>query len=265
MSSPRLADTHCHLDDERFETQRDQVLARAKAAGVGEILTVAVTADSSRAAVAIAAAHSGVFAAVGIQPNYVGEVQAKDWDDVVKLAESSSVVALGETGLDRYWDHAPFTLQQEYFDRHLRLSQQLDLPFIVHMRDCDADVLAMLREARQRGPLRGVMHSFTGELATMQECLALGLHISFAGMVTYKKSGALRSIAREVPEDRILIETDAPYLSPEPVRNQRPNEPALVVHTANCLAEVRGIPVERFAELTTDNARDLFRWPNRQL
>lgn len=259
MSPPELFDSHCHLDDEQFDDRRDQVFVRAAAAGVRGILTIGVNAATSRRAIEIASAHPGVFAAVGIQPNYVGEVPADEWDQVVELAKQPSAVALGETGLDRFWDHAPFPLQQEYFDRHLRLSQQIELPFIVHMRNCDADVLAMLREARQRGPLRGVMHSFTGEAATLHECLQLGLHISFAGMVTYKKSESLRSIARDVPEDRILIETDAPYLTPHPVRNQRPNEPALIVHTATCLAEVRGVPFEQFAALTTRNARTLFR------
>jgi TatD DNase family protein len=251
------------LDDEQFEPRLDEVLARAAAAGVHEILTVGVTVESSRRCVALAEQHPGVMAAVGIQPNYVGEAQPGDWDEIVKLAEQPSVRAMGETGLDRYWDHAPFPRQQEYFDRHLRLSQlrwseKRNLPFVVHMRDCDADVLDMLREARRRGELHGVMISFTGERASMLECVELGLHISFAGMVTYKKSEALRSIAREVPDDRILIETDAPYLSPEPMRKQRPNEPALVVHTANCLAEARGVSLEQFAELTTKNAERFF-------
>jgi TatD DNase family protein len=259
MSSFTYVDTHCHLDDEKFDSgERGSLLARAAAAGVSQVLTIAVSAASSLRAVEIAASHASVFAAVGIQPNYVAEAQPADWDEVARLVDRERVVALGETGLDRYWDFAPFSTQQDYFDRHLRLSQQRDLPFVVHMRDCDADVLAMLRDARQRGPLRGVMHSFTGELPTMRECVELGLHISFAGMVTYKKSDALRAIAREVPDNRILIETDAPYLSPEPVRSQRPNEPALVVHTARCLAELRGVPLGEFADQTTRNARELF-------
>ena len=138
------------------------------------------------------------------------------------------VVAIGETGLDRYWDFTPFDMQQDYFDRHLRLSQERGLPFIVHMRDCDEDILVMLREAHRRGPLNGVMHSFTGSRAMAEECLAMGLYISFAGMVTYKKSDELRAIAAAVPDDRILVETDSPYLSPEPVRKIKRNEPAHV-------------------------------------
>ena len=169
---------------------------------------------------------------------------------------------LGETGLDRYWDHAPLDLQRDYFDRHVRLSQSCGLPFIVHMRDCEEDILEMLREARSRAALHGVMHSFSGSDATARECVELGLYISFAGMVTYKKSIELRNVAEHVPDDRILIETDAPYLSPHPKRGQRPNEPGLVIHTAACLSEVRGVGLELFAEHTTTNARRLFRLPN---
>jgi TatD DNase family protein len=167
-------------------------------------------------------------------------------------------VAIGETGLDRYWDFTPFNVQQDYFDRHIRLSQERGFPFIVHMRDCDEDILVMLRDARQRGPLNGVLHSFTGSRAMADESLAMGLYISFAGMVTFKKSAELRSIAAAVPADRILVETDSPYLTPEPVRKIKRNEPAHVRHTAACLAELRGVSLETFAEQTTANAKRLF-------
>lgn len=254
----RLFDTHAHLNADEFADQLPAVVERAKAAGVERILVIGTTAESSRRAVEIAQQFAGLSAAVGIQPNYVAEAQASDWDEIVALAQHPKVVALGETGLDRYWDNAPFDLQQDYFDRHLRLSQATGLPFVVHMRECGDDVAAMLREARLRGELRGVMHSFTGDLPLAQECLALGLHISFAGMVTYKKSEALRQVAAQIPADRILIETDSPYLSPHPHRGVRRNEPALVVHTAACLAEVRGVDVGAFAEQTWSNALSLF-------
>jgi TatD DNase family protein len=168
-------------------------------------------------------------------------------------------VALGETGLDRYWTYSPFDVQQDFFDRHLRLSQERGLPFIVHTRDCDADALAMLREARQRGPLAGVMHSFTGSVETAAECVALGLYVSFAGMVTFKKSAELRGVAKGIPDDRILIETDSPYLSPHPLRGRR-NEPAHLVHTAACLAQERGVSIEAFGAQTSENARRLLRF-----
>lgn len=251
-------DTHAHLDQDNFDGDRAKVVARARAAGVDHVLTVGVSADSSRNCVAIANDFAGIHAAVGIQPNYVHEARPGDWDQVVQLTTQPGVVALGETGLDRYWDDSPFDLQQDYFDRHLQLSQQTGLPFIVHMRECEADVLEMLRAAARRGPLRGVMHSFTGSADMATECLELGLYISFAGMVTYKKSNELRTISAMVPLDRLLIETDAPYLSPEPVRKVRRNEPANVMHTCACLSEVRGTATAEIARATSENAKRLF-------
>lgn len=252
-----LFDTHAHLDQPEFDDDRAEVVERAKQAGVLTMLAVGITAASSAACVELAAKHAGVFAAVGIQPNYCAQAEEGDWQRVLELVERPRVVALGETGLDRYWDYSPFDVQQDYFDRHLRLSQERGLPFIVHTRDSDADVLAMLREARQRGPLAGVMHSFTGGAETAAECIELGLYISFAGMVTFKKSADLRAVAKSVPDDRMLIETDSPYLSPHPLRGRR-NEPAHLVHTAACLTAERGISVQDFALQTTANARRLF-------
>jgi TatD DNase family protein len=254
-----LIDTHAHLDDDQFVPILDLVIHRATAAGVTAIVTVGTTLASSVRSVELSERFDQVFAAVGIQPNYCGQASATDWDAIVGLASRRGVVALGETGLDRYWDFTAFETQQDYFDRHLQLSQHLNLPVIVHMRDCDEDIVGMLEQARRRGPLRGVMHSFTGSAATAHRCLDLGLHISFAGMVTYKKSEQLRDIAREIPDDRILIETDSPYLSPHPHRGQRPNEPTLIAHTAACLAQVRGVDLPTFVRQTSENSRQLFR------
>jgi TatD DNase family protein len=254
----RLFDTHAHVDQDDFDKDRDAVLERARLAGVETIVAVGVTAESSQRVIELAAEYDLLLPAVGIQPNYCGEVAEGDWQRILELAVLPQVVALGETGLDRYWDRAPFDAQQDYFDRHLRLSQQLDLPFIVHTRNSDAEVLAMLREARQRGPVRGVMHSFTGSVETASECVELGMHISFAGMVTFKKSDDLRAVAATVPLDRLLIETDSPYLAPQPKRGKR-NEPSYVLHTAECLAEVRGLSVESFGHETTANAWALFK------
>lgn len=251
-------DTHAHLDQLEFDDDRAEVIARAREAGVENIVAIGISADTSAVCVKLAAEYEGVHAAVGMQPNYLADAQPGDWDRVVAMLDQPGVVAIGETGLDRHWNFTPFDVQQEYFDRHLRLSQQRDLPFVVHMRDCDEDILIMLREALVRGPLRGVMHSFTGSRAMADECLAMGLYISFAGMVTFKKSAELRAIAADVPVDRILIETDSPYLTPEPVRKIQRNEPAHVRHTAACLAEVRGTTLETFAERTTANAKRLF-------
>jgi TatD DNase family protein len=255
-----LFDTHAHIDQADFDPDRRAVIERARAAGVSQLLAVGTTVASSRKCIEIAAEFAGVHAAVAIHPNYLAEAAPGDWDEIVAMAFAPGVVAIGETGLDRHWDFTPFDLQVEYFGRHVRLACERGLPFIVHMRDCEADVLESLRAAyASHGPLRGVMHSFTGDAAMAAECIALGMHISFAGMVTYKKSAELRACAATIPADRLLIETDCPYLSPEPVRSVRRNEPAHVRFTADCLATVRGMTVDELAALTTANAQALFR------
>jgi TatD DNase family protein len=257
-----LFDTHAHLQVEDFTSDLDQVIARAHSAGVARMMAIGITAQDSAECVDIAKRFPSVRAAVGVQPNHTSESTAADWDEVVRLSALPEVVALGETGLDRYWDRSPFDVQQDWFDRHLRHSQATGLPVVIHMRDCGPDIVAMVREAVKRAPVRGVMHSFTGDEPTMRECLDLGLHISFAGMVTYKKSDELRRLAALVPADRLLVETDCPYLSPHPMRSQRRNEPALVVHTAQCLADVRGVTPEKLAESTFAASESLFRRPS---
>jgi TatD DNase family protein len=254
-----LFDTHTHLDQEEFDDCRDAVVERAVASGVELIIAVGTTAEASRKCVEVAARYPSVYAAVGLQPNYIAQGSPDDWAAIEELSTARRVVALGETGLDRHWDYTPFEMQQEYFQRHIALARRRGLPFIVHMRDCDAEIVEALRLAAEGGALRGVMHSFTGDAAMAAECVALGLHISFAGMVTYKKSQALRECAATIPADRLLVETDCPYLSPEPVRSKRLNEPAHVRHTAERLAEVRGVTLEELAAQTTANARALFR------
>ena len=207
-----LVDTHAHLDQEEFDADREAVIVKAQEAGVEAIVAIGTTAASSEVVVELARRHPGVFAAVGIQPNYAAQAVRGDWERVVALVDQPRVVALGETGLDRHWDYSPFDVQKDYFDRHIQLSQERSLPLIVHMRDCEEDILRMFRAARARGPLDGVMHSYTGTAAGAAECVELGLHISLAGMVTYKNASALREVAATIPADRILIETDAPYL-----------------------------------------------------
>ncbi|MEX0704650.1 MAG: TatD family hydrolase [Planctomycetales bacterium] len=258
----RLFDTHCHLDEAAFDLDREAVIARAAEAGIEALVTIGITAATSATAVELAARWPRVFAAVGIQPNYAAEAQPGDWEKIARLAREPKVVAIGETGLDRYWDYAPLDVQADYFRRHIELARRLDVPFVVHCRAAEAEVVAELRRAAEAGPLAGVMHSFSGDAATARACLELGLHLSFAGMVTYRKNEALRQVAAEVPEDRLLIETDAPYLVPHPRRKkEKRNEPAFVADTARCIAEVRGVPVEELAEITTINARRLFKIP----
>lgn len=252
-----LCDTHAHLDQEEFAGDLAEVLARAHQAGVARVIAVGTTAPSSQAVIELAARYPGVAPGVGIQPNYTAQAAAGDWELVAELARRPEVVALGETGLDRYWDYSPFAVQQDYFDRHLRLAQELDLPVVIHTRQSDDDVVAMLAEARRRGPLSGVMHSFTGTADTAAACLELGMYVSFAGMVTFKKSSDLRAVAAGIPADRLLLETDSPYLAPHPLRGRR-NEPAHLVHTATCLAEARGLSVDQLAAETTANAFRLF-------
>jgi TatD DNase family protein len=255
---PELIDTHAHLDDEQFRDDLPAVLQRAADAGVSRIITIATTAASSLATVALAAKHPPLLATVGIQPNNIAEERASAWDEVVALVSSPKVVGLGETGLDRHWHTTPFDVQEDFFARHLVLARQHKLPVVIHCREAEADVVRMLRADFERhGPVRAVMHSFTGDQASAEACLAMGLHISFAGMVTFKKSEALRAVAARVPLDRLLVETDSPYLAPVPVRGRR-NEPAFVAHTARCLAEVHGVTPEVLTEYTTRNARKLF-------
>lgn len=255
-----MFDTHAHLTDERFRADLPEVLARAKAAGVETVVCVATTAPDSAACVDLAKRHkTQVLASVGIQPNHVAEARPRDWDEIEKLVTSPGVAAVGESGLDRHWDYTPFPQQEDYFARHLSMARKYDLPVIIHCREAEADVVRMLGEEFERhGPIRGVMHSFTGDWPTAEACLAIGLYISFAGMVTYKNAQVLRAVAARVPLDRILIETDAPYLAPVPVRGKR-NEPAFVVHTAALLAQTRGESLSQFAAATTTNAGALFR------
>ena len=257
-----MIDTHCHLDDEQFAADRAEVVARAAAAGVETMIAIGTTAADSASTLRIAETYPTIYAAVGIHPNSCAEAAPGDWDTVVALLDHPRVVALGETGLDRYWDHAPIELQRDYFDRHLRLSQARDLPVVIHCRDAQADMMPMLREAAARGPLRAVMHAFSGDAAMAAECLKLGLYVSFAGNSTYtnKKFQSIRDAVISIPADRILIETDSPYLTPEPFRGkQKRNEPAMVAHTAAALAALRVVPLKEFERQTTENAKRLFK------
>jgi len=255
-----LFDTHAHLDADAFAADLAAVLDRAKEAGLEGILCVGTSVASSEAAVQLAERHPQVHAAVGIHPNSTREAAKNDWPRIVELAKHPRAVALGETGLDRYWDYAPIALQQEYLERHLQLGRELDLPVVLHCRDAADDLLAVLREAARLGPLRGVIHAMSGPADLAAEFLALGLYISFAGNATYtnKKFEPLRAAAKIVPDDRLLIETDSPYLIPQLFRGrQRRNEPAHVVHTAKFLAGLRGVGFDALARQTTANARRL--------
>jgi TatD DNase family protein len=256
-----LVDTHAHLDDEQFGTDRSAVVERARAVGVVQIVSVSTSAASTQATLALLGRFPGLFATAGIHPNHAAQAAADDGDRVVDLADTPGIVAIGETGLDRHWNDTPFPVQQDYFARHLELGRRVGKPAVIHCREAEADVLEMLRnEFDRHGPVRAVMHSFTGTRETAEACLAMGLHLSFAGMLTYKNATALRETAAALPLERLLVETDSPYLAPVPVRGTR-NEPANVAHTAACLARLLGIETDVLAQRTTANARALFALP----
>jgi TatD DNase family protein len=253
-----VIDTHAHLDDPRFAEDLADVVARAESAGLERVVTIGTDAATSRTNIGLAERFPLLRAAVGIQPNHVAEAQPGDWDVILELVKHSKCVAIGETGLDRYWDRSPFPLQEEYFARHLALSRQVSKPVVIHCREAEADVVRMLRaEFDARGPIAGVMHSFSGDAATANACLEMGLYISFAGMVTYKNAEDLRRVAATIPLDRLLVETDSPYLAPMPHRGKR-NEPAYVVHTAELLAKGLRVTAQVLDECATRNARTLF-------
>lgn len=253
-------DTHCHLDEESFTQDCAETIQRAVDAGVKTMLAVGITLDSCRRVVELAERYPSVYAILGLHPNYVSAAQPGDWDQIVALMRTPKVVGVGETGLDKYWDYAPIELQRDYFERHIELSRQLDLPFVVHCREAEAETLEVLRKHAATGPLRGLMHAFCGSAETAAACLEMGMHLSFGGMITFKKNDTQRELSATLPLDRLLVETDSPYLAPTPFRGKR-NEPAHVRLTAACLAETRGISKEEVAAATTRNARTLFRLP----
>ncbi len=258
ISLPDLVDTHAHLDDSRLKSDLDGVLQRARDAGVTQIIAIGTGVEDSESVAEMARSRRGVFAAVGIHPNDITECGPYDWDRIKALTKQPGVVAIGETGLDRYRDNTPFPIQVEWFERHLELAFDNDLPIVIHCRNSEADILACLE--RLGRPTPGILHSFTGNWEYAQAFLEHGLHLSFAGMVTFenKSLNELRDVAARVPQDRILVETDSPYLSPHPFRG-RPNEPQRVATTATALAQVRGVSLLDFAAMTTNNARTLFR------
>lgn len=256
-----LIDSHCHLPDEAFAADLDAVLARAREAGVADLLVVATAPDDWQAYLDLLARDSRLRAALGFHPN-----SARDFtDDTFRRLEElvrahrDQVAAIGEIGLDFYRDWATPQEQRPVLQRQLDLASELDLPIVLHCRAAEKELLSLLAERRERSgrPLRGVWHSFTGQPEEARSAVDLGLYIAFNGILTYPKAQNVRDAARVVPDDRLLLETDAPYLPPEPRRGKR-NEPAYMVRTAERLAQERGVTLERIAELTTANARRLF-------
>lgn len=256
-----LIDSHCHIDGEAFQADRDEVVERAKAAGVTAMLNIGTGdphTDDFRKAVAIAETYENVFASVGVHPH-----DAKLYDDnaeahLIELAKTSKkVIAWGEIGLDYYYYHSPRDVQREVFRRQIRTARELDLPIIVHSRDADDETVDILTEECSWEGFRGIMHCFGGTPQMAEALMKIGFFISFAGNVTFKKAENLREAARVVPLDKLLVETDCPYLTPVPLRGKR-NEPAFVEHTARFLAEFYGVEFENLAKQTTKNFLDFF-------
>jgi TatD DNase family protein len=256
-----LVDTHAHLTDPAFAPDLPAVLERAWAAGVERIVCVGYDLESSRAAVALAARYPNLVAAVGVHPNYLAAAPANWLAEIRALAAAPQVVAIGETGLDYYRDYTPPERQRRGFAAQLALAAELGLPVVVHCREAESDVLAAISAHSGPGDRQGVLHCFSGTEATMRAAVAAGYYISFAGTLTFRNAAALRAVAAQVPRERLLVETDAPYLSPAPYRGQR-NEPARVALTAACLAALHHVSPEEMARQTTANARRLFRWEN---
>ena len=239
----RFADSHCHLTDRAFRADRAAVLARAQEAGVRRIVTIASDAADSRAALALARAHEQVWCTSGIHPHSVnGSANGGDFVAVRDLAAHPLCAAIGETGLDYFYDNAPRDAQRKSFGRHVEMAAELDLPVVVHSREAMADTAAVIRESA--GRVTGVLHCFTGPAELLALAMDAGWFVSFTGIATFKNFDA--SLARDVPRDRYMIETDAPYLAPVPKRGRR-NEPAFVPHVAAALAGIRGEPLEQVA------------------
>ncbi|MGL4421920.1 MAG: TatD family hydrolase [Gemmataceae bacterium] len=251
-------DTHAHLDDGRLQKQWPAVLARAQAAGVTRMIAVGIDEPSSRRCLALARNTPGIWASAGIHPNHVAEAAPTEWSAIVELAQETDVVAIGETGLDRHWDRTPWDAQVESFRMHIQLSRAVGKPLIIHAREAEAQVVALLAEDHAvHGPVRAVLHSYTGTIESAAAGLKLGCYVSFAGMLTYPAAENVRQVAATVPRDRLLIETDCPYLAPVPHRGKT-NEPAFVVATAGVLATVQGCDLAELARQTTQNARMFF-------
>jgi len=251
-----LIDSHCHLTSGGLREQVDAVLERAAAAGVAECITVAQDLDDATQTLALAAAHPRVHVVAGVHPHVAAKTPG-DWTERLRtIAARDDVRAVGETGLDYHYDFSDRPSQMRVFRGQLEIAAAIGKPVVIHCREAQGDVMAVLAEYPK---LAGVVfHCFSGTQGEAREILDRGYHVSLTGVVTFRNAGLLRQVARSIPDDRLMLETDAPYLSPEPVRKVRPNEPALLVHTAACVAKERGMTLEELAAMTTANARRFF-------
>jgi TatD DNase family protein len=253
-----LVDSHCHLDFPDLAADRDAIIARARAAGIGRLVTISTRVKRHDDVLAIAASYPEVYCSVGTHPHNAHEELDVTIADLVARTRHPKVVAIGEAGLDYHYDFSPRDAQELGFRNHIAAARETRLPLVIHSREADDDMARILEEETGKGAFPAVLHCFTGSRDLAERAMALGLFISFTGIVTFKKSDELRSIAASLPADRFLVETDAPYLAPGRYRGKR-NEPAFVVETAKALAEVRGVSFEELARQTTKNFFQLFR------
>ena len=252
-----LVDSHCHLDFPDFDAERDEIVARAGAAGVGVMVTISTRVRNFDQIRAIAETYDNVWCSVGTHPHNAGEETDITTADLVRLAEYEKVVAIGEAGLDYFYDKAPREAQAEGLRRHIAAARETGLPLVIHSRDADEDMARILTEETEKGAFPALLHCFSSGRDLALTGIDLGLYVSFSGILTFKRSDDLRAIAAELPADRLLVETDAPYLAPQPWRGKR-NEPAYVAHTNKVLAEARGVSEDEMARQTTENFFRLF-------
>ena len=247
-----LVDHHCHLDFPDFEADRDAYVARAKAAGVGVLVTISTRIARYDVYRGIAEAYPDVYFTVGTHPHQAHEELDIPVEEIVRLAAHPKCIGIGEAGLDYFYKKSPPEAQSAGFRKHIEAARRTGLPLEIHSRDADADTAHILEEEMAKGPFKALLHCFTGGEVLAKRALALGLYVSFSGVISFKKSDELRRIAADVPLDRLLVETDAPFLAPEPYRGQR-NEPAYVVHTSAALARVKAVTSAEMATATTEN------------
>jgi len=259
-----LIDSHCHLDFPELKGELDAVLDRARAAGVGLMVSISTRVRQFNELRALVDAYDNVFCSVGTHPHNAAEEPDIMVEELVELARHPKVVAIGEAGLDYHYDHSPRDVQKKSFRSHIAASRETGLPLVIHARDADVDIARMLEEETRKGAFPFVLHCFTSGAELARTGLALGGYLSFSGVITFKNAEALRDIALAVPSDRLLVETDAPYLAPEPLRGKT-NEPAFVVHTAARLAALRGLRETEMARTTTENFFRLFKKVPRSL
>lgn len=252
-----LIDTHCHLDFPDFEAERDAIVARAHEAGVEQMITISTRVKRFETILAIAEAYPNVFCSVGTHPHNADEELDITTEDLVRLSAHPKVVAIGEAGLDYFYDNAPRDAQIEGLRRHIAAARETGLPLVIHSRSADEDMAAILTEETGKGAFPFLLHCFSSGPDLARVGVELGGYVSFSGILTFPKSEELREIAKTVPHDRMIVETDAPYLAPKPFRGKR-NEPAYVAHTAAVLAETIGVSAEEIATITTANAFRIF-------